>query len=66
VAYSFPFVLQLFGHSSTVFISKQSGVKEQRCMKLQVYMQLADRSAVHSTSVIHTSNSPEGFLCVGN
>jgi hypothetical protein len=49
VAYSFSFVLQFFRPSSTVFISKQSGVKEQRCMKLQVYMQLADRGAVQST-----------------
>jgi len=30
-------------------ISKQSRVKEQRCMKLQVYMQLADGGAVQST-----------------
>jgi hypothetical protein len=30
-------------------IFKQSGMKEQRCVKLQVYVQLADRGAVQST-----------------
>jgi hypothetical protein len=32
-----------FDPCSTVFISKQFGVNEQRCMILQFYMQLADR-----------------------